>query len=79
MSKCPNCGASITCGCQKRTLPNGSQGCSSCLGKTQGASKAPVIQRTKPASKPAVTIEGKAPVSNIWGPDRYKNLNKFTK
>jgi hypothetical protein len=79
MAKCSNCGSNMTCSCQKRTLPNGSQGCTSCLGKTAGATKGPVpvVKQTKRAP---VTIEGKAPVSlNVWGKERYKNLSKFTK
>lgn len=79
MAKCPNCNSSMTCSCQKRTLPNGSQGCTSCLGKTPGATKGPVPV-IKQAKRNPVTIEGKAPVSlNVWGKERYKNLNKFTK
>jgi hypothetical protein len=31
MSKCPNCGTTLSCGCQKRTLANGTQGCSKCI------------------------------------------------
>ena len=31
MSKCPNCGSVLTCGCQKRKLANGSVGCSKCV------------------------------------------------
>jgi len=31
MSKCANCGATMSCGCQKRTLANGKQGCSKCI------------------------------------------------
>jgi len=31
MSKCPNCGATMSCGCQKRQLPNGKLGCSKCV------------------------------------------------
>ena len=33
MAKCANCGATMSCGCQKRTLPNGKQGCSRCVTK----------------------------------------------
>ena len=29
--KCPNCGAAITCGCQKRTSKDGKQGCNKCI------------------------------------------------
>jgi hypothetical protein len=63
MSSCPNCGAKLSCGCQKRTLPNGKQGCSSCATK--------VAKAVTPA-KPATT-------TNTWGPNRYLNLKKFTK
>ena len=28
--KCPNCNGVMTCGCQKRKLPNGKIGCSKC-------------------------------------------------
>jgi hypothetical protein len=63
MSSCPNCGAKLGCSCQKRTLPNGKQGCSSCVTK--------VAQTVAPA-KPATT-------TNTWGPNRYLNLKKFTK
>mgnify|MGYP003655413545 CR=1 FL=1 len=79
MAKCQNCGSSMTCSCQKRILPNGASGCTSCLGKTAGASKSPVPVM-KQTRKAPVTIEGKGPVlSNVWGRDRYKNLTKFTK
>ena len=78
MAACPNCGSTLTRGCQKRTLPNGAQGCANCLGKVAGASKAPTpVIRNSPAP---VTIQGKAIVSNnIWGKERYKDLNKFVK
>ena len=33
MSKCPNCGSAITCGCQKRILSNGKSGCTKCAAK----------------------------------------------
>jgi hypothetical protein len=28
---CPNCRAQITCGCQKRVLADGRQGCTNCI------------------------------------------------
>lgn len=31
MAKCPNCGAGMSCGCQRRQLPNGKMGCSKCV------------------------------------------------
>lgn len=30
MAKCSNCGASMSCGCQRRQLPDGKMGCSKC-------------------------------------------------
>jgi hypothetical protein len=33
MAKCANCGSNITCGCQRRTLPDGKQGCTNCANK----------------------------------------------
>jgi hypothetical protein len=43
MATCPNCGSNLSCGCQKRTLADGKQGCANCAGKTPGVTKAPVI------------------------------------
>jgi DNA-directed RNA polymerase subunit M/transcription elongation factor TFIIS len=31
MSKCPNCGRVLTCGCQKATAQNGAIVCNSCV------------------------------------------------
>lgn len=31
MRTCPNCGSTITCGCQDRVASNGRQCCSSCI------------------------------------------------
>ena len=31
MAKCLNCGAAITCGCQKRTASDGKSCCSTCV------------------------------------------------
>jgi hypothetical protein len=79
MAKCPNCGSSMSCSCQKRTLPNGATGCTSCLGKVAGATKGPT-PAARPVKKAPVTIEGKGPVGlNVWGKERYKDLTKFTK
>jgi hypothetical protein len=66
MSSCPNCGARLSCGCQKRTLANGKTGCSACAGK---------VEKT-----PAQVTNNKPTVNtNTWGPNRYANLKKFTK
>lgn len=39
MSKCPNCGTTMSCGCQKRTLANGKSGCSKCISPTGNPNK----------------------------------------
>jgi hypothetical protein len=31
MSICPNCGAQLSCGCQRRTASNGTQCCDTCI------------------------------------------------
>lgn len=31
-SKCPNCGANLSCGCQRKAASNGASVCSGCLG-----------------------------------------------
>lgn len=69
MSTCANCGAKITCGCQKRTLPDGKSGCTKCAGSsskvTRTTSLKPSVANTVPQNKV------------VWGPDRYRNLNKL--
>jgi hypothetical protein len=69
MATCANCGATLSCGCQKRTLANGSQGCTNCANKTQ--------KIVKPAATKSTAT--KTPDKQIWGPNRYLNLQKFTK
>lgn len=39
MSKCPNCGAKMSCGCQRRTSADGKQGCSKCVSSTDKPTK----------------------------------------
>jgi len=65
MAKCPNCGAALSCGCQRKVV-NGITGCNKCL--TTAAAPKKTIQRTP-----------LKPTTNVWGKDRYNNLNKFTK
>jgi hypothetical protein len=55
MSKCANCGATLSCGCQKRTLANGKQGCSKCV--------SPVGKPTKPETR-YTNLKDTAPVVN---------------
>jgi len=44
MSTCGNCGAKLSCGCQKRTLADGRQGCSNCA--TKIAKAKPTVKTT---------------------------------
>lgn len=70
MSSCPNCGAKLSCGCQKRTLANGKTGCTNCASRVDSAAKTKIAE-TK-STVPTVN-------TNTWGPNRYLNLKKFTK
>jgi hypothetical protein len=57
MSKCPNCGSAITCGCQRRMLSNGRAGCTKCIGKNPTAdqkeplSQSPVVNNSSLTEK----------------------------
>lgn len=31
MANCPNCGAKLSCGCQRKTASDGKQGCVQCI------------------------------------------------
>ena len=42
---CPNCGASIKCGCQRRTAKNGTKGCQQCIAALEK-------QRVPPVARP---------------------------
>lgn len=68
MATCANCGATLTCGCQKRTTSDGKSACSNCINKIQ--------------NKPKPTFNKETPIlqnKQVWGPNRYLNLQKFTK
>jgi hypothetical protein len=67
MSACPNCGKKLSCGCQRRTASNGKTVCSNCASNYERSLK-PQPVKTENKTSPAV-----------WGKDRYKTLNKFTK
>lgn len=73
MSSCSNCGAKLSCGCQKRTLANGKQGCTNCANK--------VVEKAPVQNKPSVQAKSSVPTvnTNTWGAHRYLNLKKFTK
>lgn len=39
MAKCSNCGATMTCGCQKRVTADGKQACSKCVNQLRAEKK----------------------------------------
>jgi hypothetical protein len=39
--KCANCGAALSCGCQKRTAPDGKQVCTKCVHSYEAKKKEP--------------------------------------
>jgi|APGre2960657404_1045060.scaffolds.fasta_scaffold30906_3 transcription elongation factor Elf1 len=63
MSKCPNCGAPLSCGCQKKKASNGTLVCANCITK---------YERTLLTEPSVLTDLAK----NVG---RYKNLEKFIK
>jgi hypothetical protein len=58
MSKCPNCGAGMSCGCQRRQLPNGKMGCSTCISAVNNKKKEVLSDPIDPIIN-QVTIEPK--------------------
>jgi hypothetical protein len=40
--KCANCGATLSCGCQKRTTKDGKQVCTKCVHNYEAKKAAPV-------------------------------------
>jgi hypothetical protein len=65
MSNCSNCGAALSCGCQKRKASDGASVCANCVNRYEAGAR----QRTiKPLAKPVIN----APQHSAWGPNRYK-------
>lgn len=60
---CQNCGATLSCGCQKRTASNGTSACSACVSalnaKIASAAASPAVQTVRTQQ-------------NNWGANRYK-------
>lgn len=44
MAKCSNCGATMSCGCQKRVSADGKQGCTKCISTLKKATAPPKIK-----------------------------------
>ncbi len=60
--KCPNCGNTLTCGCQKRVASDGAQVCTSCIAsyeikihKPGNNTTLPQVARMRQDTKPVVT------------------------
>lgn len=47
---CTNCGAKLSCGCQKRTASDGKQVCSNCLAKYELTIKSSPKSSTSPTN-----------------------------
>lgn len=52
MANCPNCGAVITCGCQRKTASDGKQGCTQCIPAYEQALKRKMTNRTSTQGNP---------------------------
>lgn len=57
---CNNCGARMSCGCQKRRASDGTSCCSTCL---------PFYEKKLKADKEIKSIQT---TNNTWDSDRYK-------
>lgn len=67
MAKCANCGANMSCGCQKRTASNGVIACSTCINTLETTiKKSKVIAPQQETTTPAPTR---------WGANRYIKTN----
>lgn len=65
MSKCPNCGNTLSCGCQRKKASDGNTVCRSCVNAYEMKLKENNEQTTSTQTP------------QVWGKDRYKNLHKF--
>ncbi len=65
MAKCGNCGAAMSCGCQKRTASNGKTACSACINALETSLKSSkVIMPKTEVTQP-----------KTWGANRYNKTN----
>lgn len=65
-AKCPNCGANLSCGCQRRTASNGASCCTMCLGHLEGTLKNKGKVIPKPVETPI--FPGVSPGLGITSP-----------
>lgn len=64
-SKCANCGARLSCGCQRRAASNGSSACSGCVN---------ALNEKLAAAQLAVKQVRETPTTDqtVWRANRYK-------
>ena len=62
MAQCSNCKKNMSCGCQKRTSPEGVVGCTSC------------ITGTTNTKQPATTINKNNTLKKFWGPEIHSKI-----
>jgi hypothetical protein len=58
MANCPNCGAVLSCGCQRKSASDGKQGCVQCIPAYEAALKRRNAERSttvKPGKPGSVT------------------------
>lgn len=59
MAQCSNCKKTMSCGCQKRTSPEGVEGCTSCIAD---------IKNTK---QPVNADNKNNTLKSFWGPELH--------
>jgi|694.fasta_scaffold00187_13 hypothetical protein len=67
---CSNCGARLSCGCQRKTASDGKACCSNCISfYEKGLTSKPTTTTT--TGSPTLTVQ-----KNVWGANRYVNTIK---
>ena len=61
MAQCSNCKRTMSCGCQKRTSPEGVVGCTSCITGTT-------------TTKQSTTINKNNTLKKFWGPELHTKI-----
>lgn len=65
MSKCANCGTTLSCGCQKRKASDGKQVCANCLASYEASIKKTSSGSTSPFSPNGVKLTYNGPGQQI--------------
>lgn len=66
MAKCANCGAGMSCGCQKRAASNGATACTACINTLEAQ-----IQKAKETAAVKASTVQQTAQPNEWGANRY--------